>query len=198
MIAASNYRDYIPEASISHVDSLMLNYGIALKIVNQRQTKHGDFRRSPSGKMQITVNNNLNPEQFIITLIHEIAHYVTFKNYGRVQPHGTKWKQTFQQLMLPILNPDVFPDHILHLLAKHLKNPKASTDSDPKLSLALKNGLSSEGMKFVHELNLGTIFEYKNQQYKRGKIRRTRIECLNLSNKRVYLFHQNAEVKVIS
>ena len=197
-MAASNYRDYIPEASISHVDSLMLNYGIDLKIVNQRQTKHGDFRRSPSGKMQITVNNNLNPEQFIITLIHEIAHYVTFKNYGRVQPHGTKWKQTFQQLMLPILNPDVFPDHILHLLAKHLKNPKASTDSDPKLSLALKNGLSSEGMKFVHELNLGTIFEYKNQQYKRGKIRRTRIECLNLSNKRVYLFHQNAEVKVIS
>ena len=197
-MAASNYRDYVPEASISHVDSLMLNYGIALKIVNQRQTKHGDFRRSPSGKMQITVNNNLNPEQFIITLIHEIAHYVTFKNYGRVQPHGTKWKQTFQQLMLPILNPDVFPDHILHLLAKHLKNPKASTDSDPELSLALKNGLSSEGMKFVHELNLGTIFEYKNQQYKRGKIRRTRIECLNLSNKRVYLFHQNAEVKVIS
>ena len=82
-MAASNYRDYIPEASISHVDSLMLNYGIDLKIVNQRQTKHGDFRRSPSGKMQITVNNNLNPEQFIITLIHEIAHYVTFKNYGR-------------------------------------------------------------------------------------------------------------------
>ena len=197
-MAASNYRDYIPKASIAHVDSLMLNYGIDLKIVNQRQTKHGDFRRSPSGKMQITVNNNLNPEQFIITLIHEIAHYVTFKNYGRVQPHGTKWKQTFQQLMLPILNPDVFPDHILLLLAKHLKNPKASTDSDPKLSLALKNGQSSEGMNFLHELNLGTIFEYKNQQYKRGKIRRTRIECLNLSNKRVYLFHQNAEVKVIS
>ena len=197
-MAASNYKDYIPEASIPHVDSLMMNYGIDLKIVNQRQTKHGDFRRSPSGKMQITVNNNLNPEQFIITLIHEIAHYVTFKNYGRVQPHGTKWKQTFQQLMLPILNPDVFPDHILHLLAKHLKNPKASTDSDPKLSLALKNGRSSVGMNFVHELILGTIFEYKNQQYKRGSIRRTRIECLNLSNKRVYLFHQNAEVKVIS
>ncbi len=197
-MAASNYSDYIPAASISHVDSLMANYGIDLKIVNQRQTKHGDFRSSPSGKMQITVNNNLNPEQFIITLIHEIAHFVTFKNYGRVQPHGTKWKQTFQQLMLPILNPDVFPNHILHLLATHLKNPKASTDSDPKLSLALKNGQSSEGMTFVHELNLGTIFEYKNQRYKRGTIRRTRIECLNLSNNRVYLFHQNAEVKVTS
>lgn len=197
-MAASNYSDYIPAASISYVDSLMANYGIDLKIVNQRQTKHGDFRRSPSGKMQITVNNNLNPEQFIITLIHEIAHYVTFKTYGRVQPHGTKWKQTFQQLMLPILNPYVFPDHILHLLATHLKNPKASTDSDPKLSLALKNGQSSEGMSFVHELNLGTIFEYKNQRYKRGTIRRTRIECLNLSNNRVYLFHQNAEVKVTS
>lgn len=197
-MATTNYSDFIPEASISYVDSIMDTYEIDLKIVNQRQSKHGDFRRLPNGKMMITVNNNLNPQQFLITLIHEIAHYVTFSKFGRVQPHGTKWKQTFQQLMLPVLHPDIFPPHVLNVLAKHLKNPKASTDSDAKLSLALKNGELDEGFHFVHQLTVGAVFEYKKQFYKRGKLRRTRIECLNLDSNRLYLFHQNAEVKIKS
>lgn len=169
-------------------------YGINLKIVNQRQTKHGDFRQLANGKFQITINNNLNPYQFLLTLVHEIAHHVTFKKFGRVKPHGKEWKQTFQHLMLPFLQTSIYPSNILSLLAHYLKNPKASTDNDVKLSLALKGNIAEKGKNFVFELPINSIFIFKDKLYKRGTLRKTRFECLNLSTNRVYLFNQNAEV----
>ena len=130
-----NFQKHIPENAIDLVQSLMELHDINLKIVNQRQTKHGDFRKLPNGKFQITINNSLNSYQFLLTLVHEIAHHITFKKYGRVQPHGKEWKQQFQHLMLPFLQSTIYPSDMLGPLAQYLKNPKASTDSDVKLSL---------------------------------------------------------------
>ncbi|WCC48347.1 SprT-like domain-containing protein [Tenacibaculum finnmarkense] len=185
---------YIPEKAVPLVEYLINEHKINLKIVNQRQTKHGDFRTFSNGQTQITVNNNLNKQQFLLTLIHEIAHHVTHQKFGRVQPHGKHWKMVFQHLMLPFLRPDIYPKKILPYLANYLKNPKASTDSDVHLSLALKNGIASTGKVFIFEISNGELFQFKNTIYKRGNKRRTRYECLNLANKKVYLFNQNAEV----
>lgn len=185
---------YIPEKAIQLVIYLIREHKINLKIVHQRQTKHGDFRALPNGQTQITVNNNLNQYQFLLTLIHEIAHHVTYKKFGRVQPHGKEWKTAFQHLMLPFLQPEIYPQKILPYLANYLKNPKASTDTDVNLSLALKDGMAENGKNFIFEIPNGSIFSFKNILYKRGNKRRTRYECLNLSNKKVYLFNQNAEV----
>ena len=189
---------YIPEKAIPLANYLIEKYQINLKIVNQRQTKHGDFRTFPNGKTQITVNNNLNPHQFLLTLVHEIAHHVTYKKFGRVQPHGKEWKTVFQHLMLPFLKPDIYPNSMLPHLANYFKNPKASTDSDINLSLALKGGIPDEGKTFIFEIANGALFQFKKIIYKKGVKRRTRFECLNLSNKKVYLFSQQAEVIPIS
>lgn len=192
----NNFHKYIPENAINLVQSLIEYHRINLKIVNQRQTKHGDFRQLANGKFQITINNNLNPFQFLLTLIHEIAHHTTFEKYGRIRPHGKEWKQQFQYLMLPFLNPTIFPDHMLTPLAHYLKNPKASTDSDVKLSLALKGNTAENGKNFVFELPTNCIFIFKNKMYRKGKKRKTRIECIQLTTNRLYLFNQNAEVIV--
>lgn len=188
---------YIPEKSVPLVEYLIKEHKVHLKIVHQRQTKHGDFRQLTNGQFQITVNNNLNKHQFLLTLIHEIAHHVTHQEFGRVQPHGREWKTIFQHLMLPFLQPDIYPSSILPYLASYLKNPKASTDTDVNLSLALKGNTASEGKQFIFELPQGAYFEFKSIIYQRGKKRRTRYECKNESNKKIYLFNQNVEVKKI-
>ena len=190
----NNFHKYIPENAIDLVQSLVEQHKINLKIVNQRQTKHGDFRQLAGGEFQITINNTLNPFQFLLTLIHEIAHHVTFEKYGKIQPHGKEWKQQFQHLMLPFLHPTIFPNHMLTPLAHYLKNPKASTDSDVKLSIALKGNKAEHGKNFVFELPENCTFVFKNKMYKKGKKRKTRIECLQLSTNRMYLFNQNTEV----
>lgn len=190
----NSYQKYIPENAIPFVEFLIDEHNFTLKIVNQRATKHGDFRKLPDGKYQITVNNNLNPFQFLLTLVHEIAHHVTHQKFGRVKPHGTEWKTVFQHLMLPFLRPEIYPKEILPFLAKYLKNPKASTDSDVNLSLVLRGNVAEQGKNFIFDIPFGDFFEYKKIIYKRGIKRRTRFECLNMANKKTYLFNQNAEV----
>lgn len=187
---------YLADKAIPLVEYLINEHKINLKIVNSRQTKHGDFRTFANGQTQITVNNNLNKHQFLLTLIHEIAHHVTYKKFGRVQPHGKEWKTIFQHLMLPFLQPEIYPKEILPFLANYLKNPKASTDTDVKLSLALRGFKAENGKNFIFDIPNGSIFSFKNKLYKRGNKRRTRYECLNLSNKKVYLFNQNVEVEI--
>lgn len=191
-----NYQNFIPKEALPFVQFLIEKHSFDLKIVNQRQTKHGDFRKLPNGKFQITVNNNLNKYQFLLTLVHEIAHHVTHQKFGRVQPHGKEWKMIFQHLMLPFLKPEIYPNQMLSHLANYLKNPKASTDSDAKLSLALRENMPESGKCFIFAIPLGNLFLYKDVIYKRGNKRRTRIECVNMKNKKVYLFNQNVEVKL--
>lgn len=191
----ADYQNFIPQKAIPFLEFLINEHNFTLRIVNQRATKHGDFRSLPNGKFQITVNNNLNKYQFLLTLVHEIAHHVTHQKFGRVKPHGNEWKAVFQHLMLPFLNPDIYPREILPYLAHYLKNPKASTDADVNLSLVLKGNTAETGKNFIFSIPFGDLFIFKDVIYKRGNKRRTRYECLNMANKKAYLFNQNVEVE---
>src|SRR5690554_1190980 len=150
---------YIPQATVDPVFDLIQKNRIYLQIVNKRVTRHGDYRILPNGQHKITVNASENKYRFFITLIHEIAHLEAFENYGRtIKPHGREWKHVFQNLMLPFIHPDVFPSDILPLVAQHFKNPKASSDTDAKLSLALKKyDVDIAHKTFVFELPEGTV-----------------------------------------
>lgn len=185
---------YIPENSIDLVQEILEEHYIKIKIVNNRTSKHGDFKRLLNGSFQITINNSLNKYQFLLTLIHEIAHFVTYKQNKRAKPHGIEWKRNFQHLMLPFIQPSIYPQELLPILANYFKNPKASTGADVKLTYALKQFDENTGKSFIFELNEGNLFNFKGKTYKKGATRRTRIECVEMHSKRTYLFNQNAEV----
>ncbi|MGO1752353.1 SprT-like domain-containing protein [Psychroflexus halocasei] len=190
---------YIPSSAVTSVSELIKTYNVHLKIVKDRQTKHGDYRMLPSGKHQITVNYSLNPYRFLMTLIHEIAHLIAFETYGhRIKPHGVEWKYVFQKLMLPLINPKVFPDSLLPVLAKHFRNPSASSDTDPYLSIALKKYDSHNEKNYIFEIPIGSLFTAANGRvFKKGKKLRKRYECLEISTKKIYVFQPNAEIELI-
>lgn len=190
--------DFIPENSQSQVEALLTEDNLVVKVKQERKTKHGDYRQLPNGKHQITINSNLNEYRFLITLIHEIAHFEAYNKFGRyIKPHGKEWKHTFQYLMLPFLRPEVFPMELLPLLAKHFKNPKASSDTDSQLALALKRFDERDEKTFVFEVPLGQVFKlYNGRVFKRGNKRRKRYECVEVKSGKLYLFNPNAEVEL--
>ena len=191
--------NFIPNSAHSMINQLLVNDNLVIKVKNERKTKHGDYRELPNGKHQITINANLNSYRFLITLIHEIAHFEAYNKFGRfIKPHGKEWKQTFQHLMLPFLRPEIFPMELLPLLAKHFKNPKASSDTDAQLALALKQFDESNDKTFVFEVPLGQAFKlYNNRVFKKGNKRRKRFECVEVKTGKLYLFNPNAEVELL-
>ena len=191
--------DYLPTEAITYCKELLTAEDIEIKIVNIRMTRHGDYKRLASGKHLITLNATQNPYRFLITLIHEIAHLQAFEKFGKaIKPHGSEWKYTFKCLMLPCVRPAVFPEDLLSIVAEHFKNPKASSTTDTKLALALQAYDPPNGTIPVFEIPPGSIFKlYNGKQFKRGNQRVKRIECIELTTGRLYLFQPNAEVVLI-
>ena len=193
-------KQHIPENAIPKVLELLDYDHLVVKVKNERKTRHGDYKRLPNGKHQITVNSNLNSYRFLITLVHEIAHFEAYKEFGRfIKPHGIEWKRTFQRLMLPFLNPEIFSNELLPLLANHFKNPKASSDTDLDLALALKQFDEANDKFFVFEVPLGGTFKlYNGKVFLKGAKRRKRFECVEVKSGKLYLFNPNAEVELLN
>ena len=190
---------YIPTNAVEAIFQLIKEYGVHLKIVNERKTRHGDYRKMPDGRLQITVNGSLNNYRFLITLVHEIAHLKAFKEYGfQIKPHGKEWKRTFTYLILPFINPTIFPQDLLPFLARHFKNPKASSDTDAQLAIKLKTYDTPNNKNYIFELPLGSIFKiYNGKIFKKGSKRVKRFECVEMNTGKVYLFQPNAEVEFV-
>jgi SprT protein len=191
---------YVPEFALDAAFELIKQNNVHLKIVNQRVTRHGDYRKLPSGGHQITINASTNKYRFFITLIHEISHLVAFEKYGRtILPHGPEWKHTFQRLMVPFIRPEVFPRELLPLLARHFKNPKASSDTDTTLALALKQYDPETDKNYVFQIPYGSTFRIHNGRvFKKIALRVKLYECQEIATGKIYLFNPNAEVELLS
>jgi len=192
-------KKYLPEHAVEPVFELIKAYHVHLKIVNERATRHGDYTKNRDGSHVITVNSNLNKYRFLITLIHEIAHLVAFQKFGKnIKPHGLEWKQMFRLLMLPFINPLIFPNEVLPLIAKHFKNPSASSDTDAFLSMALKRYDEQNENYFINDLPLGCFFRIPSGRvFKKGPLRTKLFECLEIKTGKIYLFKPNAEVELL-
>ena len=192
-----NLSEYIPQAFVPYVHDLLCSTKVLFRIVPPRKTKLGDFRKPLNGKSipQITVNNNLNPYAFLITTLHEIAHLHTYLRYGHsVKPHGKEWKYEFQQVLLPLISAQKFPETLKLCLKNTITNTKASSFSDIPLNRALREFDRDKKGCHLEKIELGKHFTLNKKLFKKGKLRRTRYLCTEVSSGKAYLIHALAEV----
>ncbi len=191
-------RQYMPENAVHYCFDLWVNYPFHFRITRKRQTKLGDYRYDPNRKEHsITINYNLNAYNFLITYLHEYAHLIATEKFGRkVSPHGKEWQMEFRNVMLPMLSPLVFPDDLLKVLARHMKKPKASTQSDPLLVKALRNhDPDPANAILLDDIKNGEIFSFKGNVFKKLESRRTRVLCHHISSGRKYLIPKIARIE---
>lgn len=190
---------YIPEPAVIPLVEWLHKNKVQLRISKTRRTKLGDFRLASNGDFpRISVNHNLNRYAFLITLVHEMAHAqvsATKSRFRRIQPHGKEWQAAFTQIMLPFLNESVFPETLLPVVKKYFIKPKASSVSDPYLMRALKAFDKPTENPLINELGSGDQFMFRETSYEVVKKLRTRYQCRNLQNDRMYLIHGLAEVE---
>lgn len=190
---------YIPEKAAAPILDYLHRYKVHLTITRERKSVLGDYRHATGHKAhRISVNGNLNKYSFLITLIHELAHLVTFQEHKHaVDPHGKEWKKIYGVLLRDFLSAEIFPPDLLRALHASLHDLPASSCSDEKLMRALKNhDTNANGLIMVEQIAEGKVFDAGNGKlFKKGKKLRKRYQCTEVSTGRIYLFSPVYEVK---
>lgn len=191
------FERHVPAGAVDYCLGLWKELGFGLKITPNRKSKYGDYRYDPStDKHSISVNGGLNPYAFLVTYIHEVAHKTNFDlHHNKVDPHGKEWKHQFKKLMIPMLREDIFPMDVLDPLAVHMKNPKATSVSDPYLFKALRNYDQNSSDVYLSEIEIGQKFLFRQKVYRKLEQRRTRILCEHSESGKQYLISGTAPVQ---
>lgn len=192
----AEFYSLLPEDAREKCAALVDESNVLIKVVRKRKTKHGDFRAQFGKPVTITLNAMENPYRFLLTFLHEWAHYLVFSTYKtRQKPHGIAWQRVFKEVTLPFLTPACFPNTLLIPLAKHMKKPRATFSADTNLVLALREYDPPNNKKCIFELEQGVLFRVEDGRvFKKGPKRRTRFLCVCTQTEKRYLFPSSIEV----
>lgn len=193
-------QQHCPAEAVGYCYQLWQKTPFLFKLKKERSSKLGDYRYNPhsSNPHQISINYTLNQYAFVITYVHEVAHLYTFTRYKRkVLPHGKEWKRIFTQLMMPVLNEQVFPTTILMPLQEYMRNPKASSCSDMKLFSAL-HVYNSTSKPLLADLSAGEAFVLGGRIFEKVALRRTRVLCKERSTGKQFTISVQAPVERIN
>ena len=193
--------EYLPPDTFLSVAAYLQQYKVHLTITRERKSILGDYRNAIHNRNhRISVNGNLNAWSFLITLLHELAHLLTFDKYGnRVTPHGKEWKAMFRQLLAQFIQAKVFPADVEKELVSSLSNPAASSCAEDGLMRILRRYDSKqEGYMLVEEVSKDGIFKLADGRFfKKGEKLRKRYRCEEVGTKKVYLFSPVYEVQLV-
>ncbi len=195
---ADSLAPYLPNGVALDVAELIYRYRVNFKITKPRDSVYGDYM-SPSKDRghTITVNGNQNKYAFFVTVLHEFAHLFTWEKYHeKPKPHGQEWKEEYRKLITPYIKEGVFPNEIVVALKKYIQNPGASTCSDEDLLLALKN-YDRKRTPLLREISENSKFIFRDMVFVKGKLVRSRFECIAIKTKDVYLISGTAEVSPV-
>ncbi len=191
---------YVPENSMDPLMALFRNYPAHLRITRKRTSKHGDYRPPATAGQphRISVNGNLGKHEFLLTLLHEMAHRICHELHtGRIKPHGKEWKSVFYKISRVFFERNVWPQELLPALNDYFKNPRASVQGHRALFRAFHR-LKERDTLLLDDLKENEVFALENGRvFKKGAKRRTRYLCRDLKTKRAYLIHELAKVRLL-
>lgn len=191
---------FIPIAAFEEVVHLINHYKVHLTVTKSRKSVLGDYRHPYLGaNHKITVNGNLNQFEFLITLLHELAHLLCYEQYkNRVDPHGKEWKSLYAQLLKAFMREEVFPADILLALKKTILNPAATANGEIQLLTVLRayNKRNHQNAIMMGQVPEGAYFYYGKERklFVKMKKRRTRFECKEVKTGLIYSFSALTEV----
>ena len=193
---------YLPEGSFERVAEFLHQYKVHLTINRQRKSVLGDYRHAGrEGNHRISINGNLNKYEFLITLLHELAHLLTFEQFQhRAAPHGVEWKQQYSKLLSHFVAHQIFPPDIVRALQASIRNPAATANGETDLLLVLRkySAQKKEGYITMEELGEGEWFETENgRTFQKISRRRKRFTCIEQSSGLSYSFSAVTEVRKI-
>jgi hypothetical protein len=184
--------DYLPPGTYEPVYEYLRQFKVHLTVAKERKTILGDYRhRTHGNNHRISVNGNLNRYAFLITLLHELAHMLTFEQFGnQVMAHGREWKTTYSRLLDQFLKHHVFPGDIERELLLSLQNPAAtSCAEDGLLRVLRKYDAGGSKLQMVEEVVPHGIFRTDDGRvFQKGKKLRKRFQCKEVATGRIYLF----------
>ncbi|NNV56388.1 SprT-like domain-containing protein [Limnovirga soli] len=191
--------DYLPEGSFESVADYLHRHKVHLTITRERKSVLGDYRNAIHGKNhRITVNGNLNNYAFLITLLHELAHLLTYEQFGhRVNAHGKEWKYIYGSMLANFVTKKIFPPDIEAELRHSLNNPAASSCAEEGLTRVLrKYNEPKENIRLLEELPKGSSFKIKDGRiFEKGERLRKRYKCKEQQTGNFYLFSPVYEVR---
>jgi SprT protein len=193
--------NYLPPGASEKLLEYLHRYKVHLTITRNRKSILGDYRHATgTDHHRISVNGGLNKYAFLITLIHEIGHLITFQQYGnRVNSHGKEWKQAYRTVLEDFMRLKLFPPDLHQALSKSLHDLPASSCSDVNLTRVLKNYDVMDKTVLVENIMEGSPFKTSDGRiFKRGRQIRKRIECNELRTGKLFLFSPVYEVEPVN
>lgn len=200
-VAIDHLKDYLPAGTYDAVLGYLRQYKVHLTVARERKSVLGDYRhRTHHVNHRISVNGNLNSYSFLITLLHELAHLLTFEQYSnKVMAHGREWKTIYAKLLDQFLQHTIFPPDIQAELLRSLQNPAASTCAEDGLLRVLRKYDTKENRhQLVEELLVNALFRISDGRVfqKKEKLRK-RFKCVEVKTGKVYLFSPVYEVEAV-
>jgi len=194
-----SWKTRLLEGSEELVANWLIASPVPVVLAKTRGSKHGDFRISRQGRATyITVNHDLHPVEFLITLAHEIAHFRNWKKYGRrVRPHGPEWRNEFRDMLVEVLKTGLLEREIAAAIVQHyFKRKLIGSGSSEQLNRLLGKTVKDIGVLRVADLPEGARFTLRSgKTFIKGRKLRKRYQCCDTVSSRIYSVHPMAEVK---